>query len=258
MTLRARVSGQGPSLVLLHGWLFPSDVWEPLAAELEQHFRVHCLDLPGYGDNVDYPCDPYDIEQLVAALSPAVPQDSILIGWSLGALIALHWSRVRPEQLRGLILIGATPRFTSAPDWPFGTAPAQLTAFAESYQSDMAGTVKRFISSQTKGIPQPNSVMRFLSRTLANNPLPSAAALAGGLRLLAQVDYRDEVGNIALPTLVIHGSEDSVIPVQAGEALAQHIPQARWECFADSGHVPFVVKPRAVAGVIQEFCNELE
>lgn len=257
MTLQVSVSGSGTPLVLLHGWLFPGAVWEPLAAELAQHFRVHVVDLPGYGRNVNYVCEPYDMEQLIAAISSSVPRDSVAIGWSLGALIAIDWALLRPEQLRAVVLIGGTPRFTTAPDWPFGTPPEQLAAFTQACQDDMAGTIKRFASSQAKGIPQPNATIRFLNRVLAQNPPPADDALVGGLHLLRDIDYRDNLGEISLPTLVIHGGEDSVIPVQAGETLARHIPDARWACFADSGHVPFLVKPRAVADTIQEFCDEL-
>lgn len=255
MTLHVAASGNGPPLVLIHGWLFSGAVWQSITAELNQQFRVHCLDLPGYGSNVDSVCEPYDMEQLVAAISPLVPDDSLLVGWSLGAMIAMQLAINEPERLRGLVLISATPRFTTAPDWIHGTPPQQLSDFINSVQTDYAGTIKRFVNTQTKGVPQAAVTLRFLHRILAAEPQPAPASLIGGLHLLQTLDYRAELGRIIVPTLAVHGREDSVIPVAAGEHLARHIGESRWQCFSDCGHVPFLIQPRLVAQTIKEFSD---
>ena len=74
------VIGQGPDLALIHGWGLDSAVWQPLLAALAQRFRVHLVDLPGYGAAPD---DSADFTNTAQAVIDALPHPVTLCGWSV-------------------------------------------------------------------------------------------------------------------------------------------------------------------------------
>ena len=75
--------GNGPELVLLHGWGSSSKIWQNCVKELSQMFRIWCVDLPGHGDSHAIKWDGR-IEQGVELLAQALPNSCSIIGWSLG------------------------------------------------------------------------------------------------------------------------------------------------------------------------------
>src|SRR3954463_8043066 len=109
MKLHMESHGQGAHLVLIHGWGCNGNVWRQLADKLAQRFRVHCVDLPGYGHSAL--CQPYTIDALIAKLAHSAPERVIACGWSLGAQLALGGAAQHPRQVERLILMAATPRF---------------------------------------------------------------------------------------------------------------------------------------------------
>ena len=100
--------GSGTDLVLVHGWAMHSGVFAPLVRELGPHFRLHLVDLPGHGFSRDdgASLDPGDCTRRIAK---AVPR-AIWLGWSLGGLVAMRAALDLPQQVRGLVLIAASPR----------------------------------------------------------------------------------------------------------------------------------------------------
>jgi len=78
--------GSGQPLVLLHGWGWDSSIWHPLIPQLEQHFTLHLIDLPGFGHSPPLTSS-YAIEEVVAALFKVVPDNATWLGWSLGGMI---------------------------------------------------------------------------------------------------------------------------------------------------------------------------
>ena len=82
------VSGQGPDLVLVHGWGMNGAVWQQTVNALEADFRVHVVDLPGYGHSSH--CHAQDLEEIAQQLLAEAPKHAIWVGWSLGGLVATH------------------------------------------------------------------------------------------------------------------------------------------------------------------------
>ena len=140
MSLHISVSGQGPNLILLHGWAMHSGIFAPLMPGLNRHFRVHCVDLPGHGGSAPLP--QYSVGALAAAVAATLEPDRSyrLIGHSLGAcaavesvaaIVALR-ERVVPATLNTRRLDPALPRCTLALEPMISRAPAVLL-LAESF-----------------------------------------------------------------------------------------------------------------------------
>ena len=252
MSLHVELRGQGPDLVLLHGWALHGGMWGPWLDELAPHARLHLLDLPGHGHS-PWTGTPQGLSDLARAVRPHVPRGATLLGWSLGGMIALEVARQDPGLLRALVLIATTPKFVASDDWEHGMQPAVLDGFASGLASDHRGTVQNFLALQTRGDERSLETLRLLRRNLEAHGPPDRRALEAGLEILRTTDLRDALPGIALPTLVIAGDHDRLTPAGAGRALAASLPQARYCEIPRSGHAPFLSHGPEVLREIQGF-----
>ena len=246
-------SGQGPDLLLLHGWGMNASVWSELAPALALHFRVHCIDLPGHGASAM--CAPYTLDGVVRALAARLPARVTVCGWSLGAQIALVWARSMPLQVSRLVLIAATPRFVNGAGWSHGVAAGALDAFAADLQRDAAATLARFVALQAQGDDDTRDVLRYLRARACAGPAPDGEALAAGLRILRDSDLRDLLPHVRQPALILQGARDALVPPAAGRFLARALPAATLETMAGAAHAPFATRAARTALSIEEFCR---
>jgi len=251
-SLYIETQGQGPELLLLHGWGLHGGVWDTLCPKLTPHLRVTRLDLPGHGRSRDIPM-PGSLTELTLQVMAAVPPGAVVLGWSLGGLVALEAALRMPQRLRGLVLANTTPRFVTAPDWPHAMPPEQLQEFATGLAQDHRETLLRFLSLQVRGDESARAALRELRESLFTHGEPDGASLTTGLELLRTSDLRSRLKEISTPTLVIAGGHDRLTPPQAGEHLAAMIPGAKLERFSKSAHAPFLSHGDAFAAAVVGF-----
>lgn len=254
MTLHVEISGSGPDLVLLHGWGMNAAVWSEVATELAQHFRLHCVDLPGHGASPA--CVPCTRDEMADLLAAALPRRVAVCGWSFGGQVALNWALRKPDQIERLVLLAATPCFVRGAQWDCGIDAAVLDDFARGLAHDYRATLQRFTALQARGDAHPRIVLRQLREHLLARGEPDVAALGAGLRLLKETDLRDKLERIAQPALILHGERDALVPLAAGAYLQRVLPHAVLDVFAGTGHAPFVAQPQRTARRITEFCRE--
>jgi len=164
------VTGQGPDLVLIHGWALQGGVFAPLVQRLAGHFTLHLVDLPGHGHSRD-DTTPLRLPFVVNAIAAATPP-AVWCGWSLGGLFALHAAATLPK-VRGLAMIAATPRFVRGDDWPHAVEPAVFEQFGRELATDFGGTLERFLALDVMGSPAPGRA-RCTHRTRpAGRPAPA-------------------------------------------------------------------------------------
>lgn len=237
--------------VFLHGWGFHSGIWSDIASALAPRADVRLLDLPGHGAATErtFPT----LDALADRIAEDLPPDATLIGWSLGGLVAQHLARRHPDRVGALVLIAATPCFLARDGWPHGIADTTLAAFAADLRRDVAGTLARFVSLNAVSGSGARDVVRGVTRRLSERPGPSASALDEGLELLRTADLRHEAPAIAQPALVVHGTRDRIVPVEAGRWLARTLPNARLVELPGSAHLPFVSDRAAVLDALERF-----
>ncbi len=244
-----------PPLVCLHGWGLHSGIWAALGASLAGH-AVLAPDLPGYGHEA--PVTPYTAEALAERLAAVVPPACVVLGWSMGGMVALAWAARRPEQVKGLVLVGTSPRFVNGGGWDLGLDPPVLEGFARELGRDYRGTLLRFLALQARGGEAARGVIARLRTTVFQRGEPDPAVLAAGLELLRSVDLRTQVTGVSCPTLVVHGGHDTLCPPAAGRWLAAHLPRARLALHAHAAHAPFLSHPEWFVATLAAFLRRLE
>jgi len=245
-----KVLGKGPDLVLLHGWGVSSAVWMPVVETLSAHFRVHLMDLPGFGNSAELPVS--SLDAMVEQILPIVPEQSIWCGWSLGGLVATHASYLYPDKISKLIQVCTSAKFVSEENW-FGVEAAVFNNFKLSLQSNKDKTLTRFIALQAMGSQTARQDSLTLKKLLINTPKASLSALEAGLNLLNDSDLRSEFKQIRIPCLSIFGQFDSLLPMQTSIDMQQLLPASKQKIFANSSHAPFVSEPSEFAQSIIDF-----
>jgi pimeloyl-[acyl-carrier protein] methyl ester esterase len=249
----SKIIGNGPDLALIHGWGLDSAAWEPVVEILMQQCRVHLIDLAGYGGQ---PTSHADFTQTAQALIDSLPNGVTLCGWSLGGMLALQAALLAPQKIARLILVGSTPSFMQRDNWRSAQAPDLLDTFASAVAQNTATTLQRFIALLNQGDAQARPISRALTGRTLGNALPDTETLTRGLDWLRSIDLRAQIPAIALPTLLIHGERDPLMPLAAAHWLADQLPQARLETFTNAAHAPFLADPERFTSLVGDFCHE--
>ena len=252
--LHFEMVGQGEDLVLLHGWALNLRVWDGLVAQLRDHFRVITIDLPGHGRTPwRVARTPAEQAWLIHQTLESISQRYSLLGWSLGAQMALDLAAATPAQIERLVLVAATAKFAAGSDWPHGAAPETLTGLANQLRVDPEGTVSDFLELQVRGSAAADTALSQLRRALLLGGQPSRAALAAGLQRLACGDLRATLAHVRAPTLVIGGQYDRVTSPAASRALAEALPDARYIEMSRAAHAPFLSHTHEFAALVKDF-----
>lgn len=241
-------SGQGPDLVMLHGWSMHSGVFAPLIDALSSGYTVHVVDLPGHGQS-RWQAGSLDCEQLLTTLSDQLPERAVWLGWSLGGQFSMAFASRFPKRVSKLILIAANPSFIQRDGWP-GVEPALLTDFAERSARQPQQTLQRFLMLQMQGSDNPREIKRRVL-ALSGDSVPEPAALSAGLQQLMTLDLRQTLSQLPMPVNLILGAQDALVPVSLAERVRQLNSDIEVDIIADAGHVPFISHPQTTQDLIE-------
>ena len=233
-------------LVFLPGWGLGRG---PLAAAVDA-LKGQVFDLPGYG------IAPLieDFDAAVADVAARLQPRTALAGWSLGAQLALAVAARFPEKVGKLLLVAGTASFVQRDGWPHAMPPEMLAEFTAGVAASVETMLPRFVGGFNRGDAHSKKTTRQLLQLA--DPRPTGEVLAAGLVWLRDVDLRQELARIEVPTLLIHGTNDPLMPFAAAEALAAAIPGAHLTPFADCAHAPFMSRPDDFLAAARAFLND--
>jgi pimeloyl-[acyl-carrier protein] methyl ester esterase len=237
-------------LVLLHGWGMNLRVFDRLREHLPH--PVCAIDLPGHGRSPWWPeAARFDVQR--DAILAELPPRCVLVGWSMGAKLAMALAAREPLRVASLVLLSATPRFARSDDWPHGAEPAALAALRALLEQDWRQVLEDFVWLQVRGSRDAEQTAGQLAGVLAAHGEPQPAALRAGLDLLDGIDLRPQVPMILQPTLVVAGQNDRVTRPGAARWLADTMPAARLLELPRAGHAPPISHHAEVAAAIIDF-----
>ena len=235
--LHVDVQGDGPDLVLLHGWGMHSGIWSNWAAQLGQWFRLHLVDLPGHGGSL---CQGQgELVDWASAVQEVVPEQAWWLGWSLGGLVSLAAVENHRRTIRGLTLLATTPRFVATAGWKHAVDAQVFDQFAKQLQADVERTLLRFLSLQVKGAEHAGETLRLLRSEMRKKPQPDSEALSTGLRFLQQTDMRNVLAAPELPLFWLLGERDTLVPAD----VRLEFPAIQSSLITGAGHAPFLSHP---------------
>lgn len=232
-----------PSLVLLHGFPFDAQIWRGQIDSIRDVARVYAPDLPGFGgsptlaEGVEASMDAY--ADAVADWARDVGLDGLVLGGhSMGGYVALAFARKYPEMLRGLVLICTRP----GPDTE-AAREGRYKLIAEVEERGAQAVVdamlpKLFAPDTAKRHPE------VVDATLETMLRQSPQGITAALRAMAgRPDSTRNLSEIAVPTLIITGAQDAIIPAPEAEAMLAHLPGALHISIDAAGHMPMLENP---------------
>ena len=203
-----KIAGRGESLLVLHGWGMNHTVWSPVREQLEQCYKVTWVDLPGHGQSQHYKAD--SLDQMVASVLPLIEEETHIIAWSMGGLIAQRLAYYYPSRVKSLVLVATTPAFVQSKNWLHAMPEGVLNKFAKNLENDYSATLKRFLSLQFMGVKGIQQQVKALRDEIMASP-PAIDALRAGLQLLKNTNLRQQ--QTSHKKLWLLGSMDKLIPV---------------------------------------------
>ena len=236
MNLFVETLGQGPDVVMLHGWGLHGGVFARVAGHLAGRFCVHLVDLPGHGASP--PLADFDADAVADLVASHFPLPVQVVGWSLGGLVAQHWAARHPERVKSLALVSTSPRFVRDETWPHAQERKSIEAVAASLDGAFEQTLERFLALQMMGAPAARDTLKALRGELFSHGRPQG--LLPALELLLRADARALAAGIRCPAALFCGARDAITPIGAGRWLAEALPDAVLYEFPQASHAPFL------------------
>jgi pimeloyl-ACP methyl ester carboxylesterase len=235
------VYGEGPALLLTHGYSSSSHMWAGQREAFGKHFSVITWDMRGHGRS-DYPNDPLAYSQALtvtdmeAVLDEVGAKDAIVGGLSLGGYMSLAFRLAFPDRVRALLIIDTGPGF-------------KKDEAREAWNKRARETAARF---DREGLAALSSA----SRTANHRDASGLARAARGM--LAQRDARviEILPEIKVPSLVVVGADDAPF-LAASDYMAAKIPGAKKAVIPAAGHMSNIDQPQAFAEAVLPFLNSL-
>jgi class 3 adenylate cyclase len=257
-----QVVGEGPlDLVFVPGAVSNVELtWEdPLRASFFQRLasfsRLILFDKRGTGlsDRVSGIANlETRMDDVRAVLDAVGSQHAVVTGVSEGGPMSTLYAATYPERVTALVIYGSMPRFTWAPDFPWGEPLDEYMRDAEDWAGSWGTTegARKNLERQGREVSD-EAVQRQASRERLS---ASPGAVLQLERMNAEIDVRGVLSSIRVPTLVIHRSEDG-LPIAAARWTAAQIPGARLVELPGGPHMPFLGDAEAVAREIEEFAR---
>ena len=238
------IHGDGPPLILTHGYSSTSAMWGEQIAPLSKHHRLILWDMRGHGQS-DYPDDPKAYSEAltvadIAALLDAVGAERAVVGGlSLGGYMSLAFYRAHPERVRALLIIDTGPGF-------------KKDDARDAWNERARDTAERF---EREGL----TVLKSASRERSSAQHRDAKGLALAARgMLTQRDARviELLPEIKVPSLIVVGADDTPF-LAASDYMAAKIPGARKVVIPSAGHAVNIDQPQAFVDAVEPFLASL-
>ena len=254
-----QVFGEGEvDLVLVPGWVSNIDVmWEEprLAGWLRRlgaFARVILFDKRGTGlsDRVtDTPTLEERMEDVHAVMQAVGSDRAAVMGYSEGGPMCALFAATYPRMVRALVMVGSYPRRTRTADFPLGPAPEEMEAFLSAIPAHWGHDFA--LDVRAPSMREDARFRAWWGKLLRSGTSPAAAEAL--TRANMEIDIRDILPTIRVPTLVVHATGDRTCPLAFGRYLAERIPGAELVEVESEDHLPWLTGAEQIVQAIEEF-----
>jgi 3-oxoadipate enol-lactonase len=249
--------GHGPVVVLIHGLTLDRSMWFYQRSSIAPAYRLILPDLRGHGVSaapdgiytVDEMAD--DVLELLDGLQITAPV--VIGGLSMGGYVALSIAARHPGRLKGLMLMNTRASADSPEE---ARVRGQLAARVEAtgYTQDVVAAMVPKLFTRNTFEHHPDLVARMHDRMASTSPKAVAATLRG---LAIRPDRTEALPGIRVPTLIIAGADDALIPIEESESMARLIPCAKLVIIPDAGHMAPLENHEATDAALLGFLQSL-
>ncbi len=234
---RAGFEPSRPTLLMLHGAGSRGDGFLPQLSGLGD-INVLSLDLPGHGQTPGPGReDVADYAGWLAELLAAGPVKPVLMGHSMGGAVAMTLALNHPRLVRGLVLVSTGPRLPVNP------------ALLAGLQADFEASVRLIVKWAYAPEADPVLLIQGTENMLQSDP----QVMHGDFVACDGFDFRDRLGGLALPCLILVGEQDKMTPPNLSQSMAEAIPGAELKLIPEAGHMPFLERYQEVNQALSEF-----
>lgn len=249
-TMHVEVShGEGPALVFLNSLGTDLRMWDDVCARIPSNWSTLRMDKRGHGLSETGP-EGHGIGDLASdvlhAMDFAAIERAVIIGCSVGGLIAQHIALMKPERVQGLVLSNTAPALGSPERWL-----SRINTISEAGMASVSNEIIQLWFGpaflETAEVTLWNALLK---RT-------DQSGYIACCRAIADADITGKVSEISCPSLVLAGQHDRATPPAVVQALAHALPRAEYQEFRTAGHLPAVEVPCLFAAALEGFVERI-
>jgi 3-oxoadipate enol-lactonase len=247
--------GDGPAVILIHGYPFNRSLWTELAESLLDRYRVVIPDLRGFGES-DASAGPATMNRMAEDVAKLMDhleiEQAVIGGLSMGGYVALAFCKQYPTRVRALVL--ADTRAQADTEEGKQTRAQQAEKARSEGMAGIADAMLPKLLTPDTVSKRPEVVKRIRDMMLKTKPEGAAAALMG----MAQRDDQTEfISSIDVPALILAGREDAITPLADSEAMHAKINGSRLVVIENAGHVSNLEQTEQFNNAVRGFLNSL-
>lgn len=252
------LGGDGPPMLLVHGYGCNQAMWARLAPLFAEDYRVLLMDHVGTSEagTVDWDAEAYlrlerYAEDVAAVVRELDLRDLTLVGHSVSAMICGLATQLIGERVGRLVMIGPSPCYLDDGDYRGGFSREDIAGLLESIEGNYVGW-SQAMAPEIMGADHEVAGAELTAAFCEQDP---EVALVFA-RATFEPDYRSALPEIRVPTLVLQTRRDIIAPEHVGRYVAERLPDARFHQLEATGHCPNYSAPDETAAAIKSFLDQ--
>ena len=252
--------GEGPVVVLSHGFGCDQNMWRLVAPALAEQSPVVLFDHVGAGrsdlstwDEQRYRSLPGYADDVLEILRELDLRRVVFVGHSVSAMIGVLAAGQEPERFAGLVLLTPSPRYIDDGDYRGGFSATDIDELLESLESNYLGW-SAAMAPVIMGNPERPELSQELTNSFCGTD-PHIARVFARATFLS--DNREDLASVSVPTLIVESAQDAIAPREVGAFVHARIPGSQLITLGATGHCPQLSAPEATAEAISAFVADL-
>lgn len=251
MSIRVEGPDDGPPLLFINSLGTELSLWDRVLPHLPKGLRVIRYDMRGHGQS-DKPDGPYPMGELVAdaaeVLQSVKAKDAVVVGLSIGGLVAQGLAAERLDLVRGLVISNSAAKIGTAQMWEDRVA----SVLKDGLEPLVEPTMDRWFSKKVHR-DQPDLVDEFRAMMRRQDPVGYAGCAAA----IGDTDLFASTARLKLPTLGIAGTDDGSTPPDMVREVTDLVAGSRFELIRGAGHLPCACHPETYGAILSGFLKDI-